>query len=99
MEDIKYKIVEFNRSIGQIIVEFDEWHPMPIDLHVDENGLYPVGDELDVYIKKFYPIGSIERKRLHEAGIANADEIEKLVEASTYTGNKSISDDLFSILK
>jgi hypothetical protein len=102
MSDIQYKIVSFDKSLGQIIVEFDEWFPMPIDLHVNDRGLYPTGAELDDYIKRFYPKGSIERKRLHEEGIANAHEIEALLQPSSFIPPEPpVQDDgdLFSVLK
>jgi hypothetical protein len=103
--DIHYKIVGFDRAIGQIIVEFDDWHPMPIDLHLTEQGDYPVGAALDSYIKQFYPSGSIARKKAHIDGIGNAHEIEALLQPATVVSPEpkvapmAPVDDLFSVLK
>lgn len=100
MDDIKYKIVGFDKAIGQIIVEFENWHPMPIDLHLTDDGIYPTGEELDALIKRYYPRGNIERKLAHEAGISNAHEIEALVQPSEYYSElMPTADDLFSVLK
>lgn len=79
---------------------------MPIDLHLNEQGAYPMGVELDAYIKQFYPSGSIARKKAHDAGIDNAHEIEALLQPPTVivapqpkSAPIAPVDDLFSVLK
>jgi hypothetical protein len=75
---LKYKIIGFNESTGQIIVHPENMSPLGIDLPI-ENRKYPEGLELDNYIRSFIPTGVSERPKLVEK-VLNKDAIVALVE-------------------
>lgn len=76
-----YKIVKFDETIGQILVKFDEVsHLIPIDLHPNENGHLLEGDELDNYIRGFFPFEHVSRLNTLKDGVKNLDSIRNLVQ-------------------
>lgn len=76
-----YKIVNFNEQHGQLTIKYDVVdHFIHLDLHPDENGLLPEGEELDIYIRGACPTGFVYRKNLFENGVKNLDAIRSLVE-------------------
>ena len=77
---MEYKIVEFNESTGQIIIQVDGVPLFSVDLPLDENNNVPVGEELKLYLKGFIPTWHIERQNKLAAGIPNAAEIHALVQ-------------------
>lgn len=77
---MEYKIVKFNKHDGQILIAYDpEFPPIAIDVPIND-GLFMVGQELRDYIQGFIPVWHLERLRQLKAGIANAQEIEAMVE-------------------
>jgi hypothetical protein len=78
---MNYKIISFDSSNGSIVIKFSEnMSPVSVDLPLNENGLYITGEELDEYLKGFIPTWHIERLARIQAGVANASDIEALVE-------------------
>lgn len=80
---IDYKIINFKEETGQLIVE---WHPdfphVSIDLPIDSENKFPVGKELDTYIRGFVPVWELERiERLKS--VTNVDQIVSLVQESS----------------
>ena len=76
---MSYKIVKFWPDVGQIEIECEGYDQrIAIDLPID-NGRYPEGDDLDIYIRGFVPSWLIQRKKLLAAGVANASDIKSLV--------------------
>jgi len=75
---LKYKIIAFIETTGQIVVKPENMSPLAIDLPI-ENSKYPEGLELDNYIRGFIPSGVSERLKLIEK-ITNKDTIAALVE-------------------
>lgn len=74
-----YRIVQFNQSTGQIVVE---WHPdfprVAIDLPIDANNKFPEGQDLDTYISGFVPVWELERREKLKS-VANTDAILALL--------------------
>lgn len=76
-----YKIISFDQSTGSIVVRYrEDMSPINIDLPLNDDGLFIVGEELDTYIKGFIPVWHLERIDRLSQGIANSLEIEKLVQ-------------------
>lgn len=76
-----YKIIKFEETTGVLVVQFHEnIPPFGIDLPLNEQGLYITGQELEQYIEGFAPRDFIERKNKISQGIANASEIQALVD-------------------
>lgn len=76
-----YKIIGFDEKTGQAIISVNnDTMQFSIDVPLDNNGLFFVGEELDNYIKGFIPVDLIDRKNILESGVANAHEIYSLVE-------------------
>lgn len=75
-----YKIVSFNELHGQIEIQYDvNYPPVCVDLPL-ENGLFLTGDALDAYIQGFIPVTHIDRLNTLKNGVANANEIQALVQ-------------------
>jgi hypothetical protein len=74
-----YKIRQFDKTNGQILVEFESLPIVAIDLPVVD-GKYPEGSELDSIIQGFFPSWIIERKQILSQGVSNEAYIESLVE-------------------
>ena len=75
-----YKILSFNKNTGGLVVQFaEDMAPLNIDVPLDANNLFIVGEELEQYIQGFIPTWHIERLEKLKNGIANASEIEILV--------------------
>lgn len=86
MVSTDYKVVGFDQARGQLSVKFDELsYPIPVDLHLNEQGLYPEDEALDTYIRGMCPISSISREKTISRGIINASKIAALVEISPVT--------------
>jgi hypothetical protein len=74
-----YKVLEFNKNSGQLIVEFATGlTPLAIDIPI-KDGLFIEGNELDEYVQGFIPTWHLERQAQLNAGIPNASAIEQLV--------------------
>lgn len=74
---LKYKIIGFNESSGQIIVQPENMSPVTIDLPIEKDK-YPEGLELDNYIRSFIPNNVSERPKLIQK-VTNKDAIATLV--------------------
>jgi hypothetical protein len=81
---MNYKIVKFYEDKGQIEIQCDELpQRIAIDLPI-EDGRYPEGDNLDLYIRGFIPTWVTTRKeRLKK--VTNADYIKSLLDSSSET--------------
>jgi hypothetical protein len=78
-----YRIVGFNEASGGLLVKFAEnMEPFSIDVPLNAEGLYITGQELEQYIEGFAPTEFINRFSQIAAGIANASDIQALVEAT-----------------
>lgn len=73
-----YVINSFDETTGQLTVTFGGSLTYAVDIPLDENGLYIVGEQLDAYIQGFAPVQFIERKNKIAAGIANVDAIKAI---------------------
>lgn len=83
MSDIStdYKIVAFDEVIGQLQIKYDVIpYLVPLDLHPDETGHLPEGEQLDQFIRGACPIGFVIRQRIFNEGIKNIDSIKALVQ-------------------
>jgi hypothetical protein len=82
-DSMSYKIVNFWPETGQIEIECLGYNErISINLPID-NGKYPEGDDLDIYIRGFVPTWLVDRNKLINAGVSNINEIQKLVDNST----------------
>jgi hypothetical protein len=78
-----YKVLEFNKNSGQLIIEFATGlQPITIDVPI-KDGLFITGTELETYIQGFIPVWYLERQTQLNTGIANADVLEQLVSETT----------------
>lgn len=76
-----YKIIGFDESVGVLIIQFDPtMAPLTVDVPLDENGHYIVGEALDAHIQGFIPVWHLERVARIASGIPNVDTIKALVE-------------------
>jgi len=80
---MKYKITSFKSEFGQIIVQFikngsNYGVPLAIDLPI-ENGMYPEGSDLDMFILGFVSDFGKNRDDLLSKGVINSQYIESLV--------------------
>ena len=75
-----YKIVDFNETTGQIIIQVEGFPLFSVDLPLDENNNVPVGEKLNAYLKGFLPVWHVERQNKLATGIPNASEIHALVQ-------------------
>lgn len=74
-----YKIIDFDKSVGQLIVQWDIDNSItPIDIPIVD-GLYIVGEVLDTCIKGFFNISQHVRIKTIQSGISNYLDIEKLI--------------------
>lgn len=91
-----YKIIGFDRLTGRIEVEYDKLAIANLTLPINSEGFVPTGDDLDKFIKSFYPSFDIERlknlRNLSKEEIKNADEISKLVEIRS-----NLTDPIFDV--
>jgi len=76
----KFKILNFNKQTGSILIQFDRGESFWVDIPVKEDGNYMVGDELIKYVNGMYPQIHYDRLDKISNGIKNSDEIEKLIE-------------------
>lgn len=77
-----YIIKSFDRTTGQIEVEFTELGTrISIDVPI-QGSSYMIGEELDRYIKGFIPEWAHQRKKQLAAGIDNEDYFIKLLNKS-----------------
>ena len=78
-----YKVLEFNKNSGQLIIEFAVGvTPLAVDVPI-KNGLFITGAELDEYVQGFIPTWHLERQVQLNAGIPNASALEQLVETQS----------------
>lgn len=78
-----YKVLEFNESTGQLIIEYAVgMSPIAVDVPI-KNGLYITGEELDSYVQGFIPFEYLERHTQLNAGVPNAAELKSLVDTQT----------------
>jgi hypothetical protein len=75
---VQYKIVKFDEIAGQIQVKCENYDPIiNIDLPVD-NGKFPEGEALDLYIRGFVPTWLINRSN-NVKKVINKDYIKSLI--------------------
>jgi hypothetical protein len=89
---LKYKIISFNETTGQIIVEPENMSPLAVDLPI-ENGKYIEGLQLDTYIRGIIPSNVSNRKEI-VAGVTNKESIAVLV-----TQHKPSRDEILDIIR
>lgn len=76
-----YKITAFDTTLGRITIQFDcVDYSIDLDLHLDENGYYPEGENLDNYIRTICPVWSVHRAGKIDAGVPNVDSVLSLVQ-------------------
>tara|TARA_R110002074_G_scaffold19759_1_gene62600 strand:- start:571 stop:924 length:354 start_codon:yes stop_codon:yes gene_type:complete len=83
---LSYKIRTFDTASGSILISVHnaggtEVGAVNIDLPMDSDGLYLVGDALTAYITGFIPEGHFTRLDTVGGGVANASAITALLEA------------------
>jgi hypothetical protein len=78
-----YQITAFNASTGSILVSYlhngETFVTYNVDIPLDENNNFIVGEALDTYISGMFPVATLARSQALKAGIANAAEIQALV--------------------
>lgn len=81
--DLDYTITEFYEQDGQIVVLCNKTgQSFAIDLPID-NGKFPEGADLDIYIRGFLPSWVTERAVELQTGVTNGDSIRNLIPAKT----------------
>lgn len=83
---LSHKIRYFDETAGNIQVSIHkadgtELGAMAVDVPMDADGKYVVGDALNQYIKDFIPNEHYTRKETVVAGISNKDEVKAMIEA------------------
>jgi len=80
---VDYKIIRYDPHFGSILVEFffegEFVEKFNIDVPINEDGLFIVGDQLHSMLLGFFPFAHLQRRKLLKAGIPNADVIQSLV--------------------
>jgi hypothetical protein len=75
-----YKVLEFNKNSGQLVIEFAVgMAPISIDVPI-KDGLFIVGLELEEYVQGFIPTWHLERATQLNTGIPNSADLEQLAE-------------------
>lgn len=75
---VQYKIVKFDENSGQIQIKCENYDPIiNIDLPID-NGKFPEGEALDLYIRGFVPAWLINRSN-NIKKVTNKEYIQSLV--------------------
>lgn len=78
---INYKIIGFDKDLGQITISPDGYPSFALDLPISDDGLVITGEQLDQYINGFLPYTlEIRKQTIANVGIKNFDEIIKLAE-------------------
>lgn len=78
---MNYKIISFDQNTGSIVVRYrDDMPPVNVDVPLNDDGLFITGQELTEYINSFIPVWHLERMDRLSAGVANADQIQSLVQ-------------------
>ena len=82
---LSHKIRFFDETSGNIEVSIHkadgtELGSMAVDLPMDADGKYVVGNALNEYIKDFIPNEPYPRKETVVAGISNKDEVKAMLE-------------------
>lgn len=83
---LSHKIRYFDEASGNIEVSIHksdgtELGSIAIDVPMDAEGKYVVGDALNTYITEFIPKDHYTRKETVGAGISNKDEVKAMIEA------------------
>ena len=78
-----FTVLRFDEQIGQITVAVEGFSPIAIDLPI-QDGLYPIGEELERYVMGFFPAPDTSRADAISAGVANASEIAALVSPNSF---------------
>ena len=83
---LTYKVRQFNTDIGSILVSVHdnsnaEVGRIVVDVPIDENNQYIVGDDLAAHIQTYIPEEHYTRIATTKAGISNASAITALIEA------------------
>jgi len=98
-QQVKYRITSFDKNEGTIEVQYEPLdRTFSLNLFLNHQGLFPVGEELDIYIRSMCPLETLNRHIMLESGISNASEIEALVQPILKTPINDLND-LFSVLK
>ena len=84
LDEVVYKIVYFDKTLGKIQVVYDGLDFLvPIELHLNpDTNLYPIGTELDRYIRSFCPLHVINKNIAIKEGVANENDISALVDST-----------------
>ena len=81
---LSYRIIKFNQSTGSIVVQYKKDDVViatyNFDIPIDDGGLYLVGDELHERLMSMMPTQWIARMESLANGVANAADIEALVD-------------------
>lgn len=83
---LSHKIRIFDEADGNIQVSIHkadgtELGLIAIDVPMDADGKYLVGDALNTYITEFIPTDHYTRKETVGAGISNKDEVKAMIQA------------------
>lgn len=82
---MEYKIIGFSKDTGSLVIKFDpNMAPISVDVPLDEQGSYIVGEALDTYIKGFLPVWHLERIAKIKNGVPNEGQLESLIEEDTF---------------
>jgi hypothetical protein len=74
-----YEIVNFNEETCSVLVKYGTFPEVNIELPINDLGLLPTGEELDIYITGMLPRAYVERMKHIGKGVNNLEDIKKLV--------------------
>lgn len=89
----QYDIIDFDENTGNILVKFNLplfSETFNIELPIVDD-MFIEGDELDLYIKGFIPVGNSVREKALQKGIKNLDKIKSLVKKEEIVEEKTDS--------
>lgn len=76
-----FKIIGFDESSGVVVVRYaDDRPPVSVDVPLDADGLYIVGDALNEHIKGFIPTEFLGRIEQIKQGIPNVADVFNMVQ-------------------
>lgn len=77
---MKYKITDFNETMGQISIAYESGISINLDLPITD-GKFPIDDELENMIQDAYPAWYVERINILKK-VSNIDSIKSKVEVA-----------------
>jgi len=73
------RIISFDEATCQVVVYVEGLAPYAVDLPINEDGSTLEGDDLEQYLRGFYPSQYFDRKEKLKNGIKNAESVRAKV--------------------